>query len=114
MVLSLCAGVVALFLAFSSLGSPHVDRWVNSAGLLFTVSGVFQLEVSGLFSKLIDYYGNTEKFPFGPPSHITRQVSDEPDRPIATQLRNALFFRVRTGFWLIVAGTLLQLAAVWS
>ena len=94
-------------------------RWSNAgklaatAGLLATLAGVVQLEVAGLFTKILDKYGDEEKYPYGPPSYITREIIDNPDTPVRTWLRAYAFFRPATGFWLIVIGTLIQIAAVW-
>lgn len=100
-------------LSYLWLGEAVWVKWLACAGLLATVAGVVQLEVSGFFEKIMSEYENTEKYPNGPPSRLTRETIDNPDTPIRTWLRNALFFRVRTGFWLIVLGTLVQVAAVW-
>ena len=59
-------------------------KWVGTAGLLATVTAVVQLEVSGLFEKLVRQYGNAEKYPYGLPSHITREIIANPDTPIRT------------------------------
>lgn len=107
---SSCAAV-GLYLLF--VGGVTAGKWLTSAGLLATAAGVVQLEVSGLFQKIMEFYGDEEKFPYGPPSHITRQIIDNPDKPFATWVRNKCFFNVRTGFWLIVIGTLVQVLAVW-
>ena len=97
-----------------SVGAPNSGKWLASAGLLATAAGVFQLEVSGLFQKIMDFYSDEMKFPYGPPSHITRQIIDDVDHPIRTWLRNACFFNVSTGFWLIIGGTLVQVFAAWA
>jgi hypothetical protein len=76
-------------------------------------NGQSPVEVSGLFKKIMEVYGDEEKYPYGPPSYITRQIIDNPDRPARTWLRNVSFFDIRTGFWLIVGGTLVQVVAVW-
>lgn len=88
-------------------------KWVGTSGLLATATGVVQLEVSGLFEKILTHYGDAEKYPYGPPSYITREIIDNPDRPFSTWLRNTCYFNARTGFWLIVIGTMIQVVAVW-
>ena len=96
------------------LGDKTWGKWLGTSGLLATAAGVFQLEVSGFFDKIMGEYGDSEKYPYGPPSHITREIIENPDTPLRTWVRNALFFRVRTGFWLIVLGTFMQVIAVWA
>lgn len=88
-------------------------KWIATSGLFATVTGVVQLEISGLFDKIITHYGNVKKYPYGPPLSITRKIIDNPDRPIMTWIRNKCFFELRTGFWFIVIGTLIQVYGVW-
>ncbi|NCB58320.1 MAG: hypothetical protein EOM46_12645 [Gammaproteobacteria bacterium] len=95
------------------LGKSTASKWLATSGLLSTITGVTQLEISGLFEKLIQHYENEEQYPFGPPSHVTREVIDNPDTPIRTWVRNVSFFNLKTGFWLIIGGTLIQVCAVW-
>lgn len=109
---TLCATIAAIVCLWS--GDKAWGKWLASAGLLATAAGVFQLEVSGFFDKIMAEYGDSEKYPYGPPSSITREIIDNPDTPVRTWLRNVLFRRVRTGFWLIVMGTLAQVVAVWA
>lgn len=104
-----CAGV-GLWVMFAGTTG---GKWFASSGLLATAAGVVQLEVSGLFQKIMDVYGDEEKYPYGPPSYVTRQIIDNPDRPLRTWVRNICFFDIRTGFWLIIGGTLVQVVAVW-
>lgn len=105
------AGILGAYSAFGGL--PNGAKWVGTSGLLATITGVVQLEVSGLFEKILTHYGDAEKYPYGPPSHITREIIDDPDRSFATWLRNTCYFDTRTGFWLIVLGTMTQVLAVW-
>lgn len=88
-------------------------RLIATAGLLFTLTGLLQIEVSGFFAKVLEIVADEEKHPFGPPSHIAREIIDDPERPIRTFFRNKLLFDPRTGFWSIFAGTVVQIAAVW-
>lgn len=88
-------------------------RWIESAGLIFDIAGIVQLEISGLFEKILDRYGDEKKYPFGPPSHITREMMDDPDRPVRAWLRDRMFYEHDTGFWLLVLGFAFQLWANW-
>src|SRR5688500_1031525 len=103
--------IVASF-AMVFIGQP--DHWLNTTGLLLGIAGLVQLEVRGVFERIIEIYGDEEKFPGGPPSNITREIIDNPDTPIRTGLRNWLFFDGATGLWFIFVGQILQLAAVWA
>lgn len=111
LLLTLVAAATGLYYIFAAL--PSARRWIASAGLLATVTGVVQLEVSGLFEKIMQHYGDEKEYPYGPPSHITREIIDDPNRPFVMWLRRICFFNVNTGFWLIVFGTLTQVVAVW-
>lgn len=111
----LAATLISLAVSIYSViaGCANPAKWLASSGLLATASGVFQLEVSGLFKKVMDEYGGKNEFPYGSPSYITRQIIDNPDRLFSTWVRNILFYNAATGFWLIIAGTYIQLTAVW-
>jgi hypothetical protein len=54
-------------------------------------------ELSGLFDEWLNRCGDEEKYPHGPPSHITRQIIDNFDTPVRTWLRNKLFLRGARG-----------------
>lgn len=95
-----------------SLHGPS-GRWLTSAGLLFDIAGIVQLELSGLFDDIMRQYGDAEKYPYGPPSNITRHIIDNPDTPIRTWIRNKLFFERRTGFELIFLGFVFQYLGDW-
>jgi len=109
---------VALLLLIPFVGaiqSSHITigKLVGSSGLFLDIAGIIQLEASGAFGELIDKYGNVDDYPYGPPSHITRQIIDNPDTPMRTGIRNLLFFEHRTGIRLLIAGFVLQLSAIW-
>ena len=112
--------LLAATIATGSLGAwgALVDwtlapKLLVTAGLLATASGVVQLEISGLFTKIYEEYGNSDKYPYGPPSYITREIIDNPDAPVRSWLRHHAFFSSATGFWLIITGTLVQVLALW-
>lgn len=103
--------VFGLWSLLSGLGQP--GKLFASAGLVAALAGVVQLEVSGFFGKLLEKFLDEDDYPYGPPSYITREIIDNPDQPLRMKMRNHLFFDLRTGFWLIVIGTILQLIGTW-
>lgn len=110
------AGVVFILSIFSLFAGSLVEnrsKFFATFGLLLVLSGLAQLEVSGFFSKIIEHYDNESRYPFGPPSSITREIIDNPDTPARTAVRNVLFFTPRTGFLAIVSGTIVQIVALW-
>ena len=106
----ICA-VVGVYAGMTS--SFRLSRWVVTTGLLATATGVVQLDVSGFFERILDVFGDEHKYPYGPPSYITREIIANPDTPVRTWLSGTCFFNPRTGFWFILIGTLMQVAAVW-
>jgi hypothetical protein len=111
MCILLFGAVCCVVLGFSR---GPMNKWLSSAGLMFDIAGIIQLDIGGLWEKVMEMYGDVSKYPGGPPSNITRQIIDDPDRPIRTWLRNTLFFETRTGFRLIVIGFFFQLAGTWA
>jgi len=107
-IMAIGAGFASLVLCKSYSG-----KCFSTAGLLAALAGFIQLDVSGFFDVVMREYDNAKKYNFGPPSYITREIIDNPDEPIRTALRNALFFNRHTGFYLIVGGTVLQVIGNW-
>ena len=88
--------VLAVVSLLCALSADH-QRWISTSSVLIGLAGVVQLEISGLFERWIEKYGDEEKY-YGPPSHITREIIDNPGSPIRTRLRNTAFLDKRTGF----------------
>lgn len=104
----------ACFVVGWFFAAPEVrGKWINSAGLMFDVGGVIQLHISGLFDEIVNKYGDAEKYPYGPPSHITRKIIDDPDRPIKMWIRTHLFLESTGGFYLLLVGFAFQLMGTW-
>lgn len=93
--------------------SPFSSRLSNTLGLLLTLAGIVQLEISGLFEKLSEIFSDYQKYPSGPPSYYCREAIQDPDGGAIETLKALCFFNLKTGFYLIIAGTLTQLVAVW-
>ena len=79
------------------------------AGMLFQLTGLYQIEVSGFFDRIYEKYSDEEKYPYGPPSHVTRTIIDDVDHPRLTWVSNYFFRNTKFGFNLIVVGTILQI-----
>jgi hypothetical protein len=112
--IAVCALLVC-GVASVAIGLKHgpAGKWLESAGLLFDIAGIVQLDLAGLFDRIMEQFGDAIKYPFGPPSNITRQIIDDPDRPVRTWLRNTFFFESRTGLRLLVLGFAFQMAGNW-
>lgn len=106
------AGIFSLVLT-CICASGNIGKFVSFSGLVFTISGLFQLEFSGLFHKVVDEYSDDKKYPYGPPSFITRRTIDNPDTPIRTWLKINVLFNLKAGFYIIVFGTVLQTVGLW-
>lgn len=105
-----CTGVTVGGFFFDHI---PVARWLNTASGFFGLSAIFQARASGWFNKVLEFYGDQEKFPYGPPSHITREIIDNPDTPVRTWLRNTLFFEARTALVLGIVSIVLAMVAAW-
>src|SRR5438477_10732494 len=110
----LLAALVALAMGMrGAFGQLPSGKWLSTSGYVFALAGIIQLDVSGLFERAVREYANETKYPYGPPSYITRQIIDNPDRPFRTRIRNGLFFDTRTGFYLVLLATFLQAIGTW-
>src|SRR5215211_3407396 len=79
LVLLLVCAVLCLAVAALTEGA---SKWITTAGLLFDLAGLVQLDISGLFDRIVEEYGDAEKYPFGPPSAVTREIIDNPNKPV--------------------------------
>jgi hypothetical protein len=111
--LLLVGAIACLGMAVADRG--HSGKWLSSAGLMFDIAGIAQLDIGSFFQTILDRYGDEKKYPYGPPSHITRRLfaDDNPGQPIRSWIKRKLFFEHQTGFYMIVIGFALQLAGTW-
>jgi hypothetical protein len=105
--------LVGAIVATMASVTGSASRWITSAGLMLVMAGIVQLDISGLFDQIAAKYFNEKHYPYGPPSHITREIIDNPDAPILMVLRNTLFINGRTGFWLLAIAFVFQLISTW-
>lgn len=115
MLVLLIAAIACTSIAIAGLHFDHVPmaKWLNTASGFFGLSAIFQARTSGWFDSVLEVYGDDKKFPYGPPSHITREIIDNPDTPIRTWLRNTLFFEARTALLLGIVGIVSAMIAAW-
>lgn len=111
--------IINLILLLGSISSlyfyPHLTgKLFSTLGLLLTIMGLIQIEVSGFFDKLLKSHLDTSKPSFDPPSYIAREIVWNPDTPIRSTLKSYLFFTPITGFWIIILGTIIQIIGIWS
>lgn len=104
-------GAFANSLSMLLFDNPSYLKWLNASSLILSLAGLIQLEITGLFEKLFDYYADDAKFPYGPPSHFTRDLveTQNPDKPFRTWLWITAFQERSTGFWMLIISVLLQL-----
>ena len=107
---------VAVFLAavFGYVsGKLPGQKLLNTCSVAVGVASILQLRVSGWFDAVISEFGDEGKYPYGPPSYITRQIIDDPDHPIRTLVRNYVFFDANFGAHLAILSLLLAMIAIW-
>ncbi len=101
---------VSVICAFFICGS----KLLATGGLLLTIAGIMQLEVTDFFRDIFDEYNDETKYPGGPPSSIARRVIDNPDTPNANMIESILFYQRKTGVYFLIVGSALQIVAVWT
>jgi len=114
-VLLLIAALLASAAALIAVSAHSLSsgRWLSTAGLMLALEGFLQLDHTGFFTTLAEKYGDETKYPYGPPSYITREIIATLDTSIQKKISRIMMFHPRTGFYLIVCGTILQITATW-
>lgn len=109
----MCVSLV-LAAVSSGMGWPTARMVATSAGLA-GLAALLQLDVAGLFERLGKVYGDEQEFPFGPPSHVSRDLFaiDNPDQPLRSTVRRTFYTDTRTGLWLGAASIVLGTIAAW-
>lgn len=67
-------------------------RWAGTVSGLSVCAAFYQYATTRWIAQVMEEFGDIEKYPFGPPSPITRAIIDNPDAPIQSAIRNFLFF----------------------
>jgi uncharacterized protein (DUF3820 family) len=96
----LFGAIVILFIAF--VDPIHRGKWLSSAGLISDIAGITQLDIVGFMEGIFENYSDLEKYPGGPPSHITRRIIDNPDTPMRNWFAQKIFYERQSGFYMIV------------
>ncbi|MDG4895583.1 hypothetical protein P9272_18595 [Mesorhizobium sp. WSM4976] len=115
LVVMLALTVVAIAFAVWGVisGDPRTSRFFQTASTFAAIVAAVQLDVAGVFGRLFDEYSDATKYPFGPPSHITREIIDHPDWMLFGGFREILFYDTRFAFWIAVLSFVLSLIGIW-
>jgi len=105
----LIVSISLLFFAAFTLSS----KLFETSSVLFAVTGLIQLELTGFFDIILKDISDTKKYPKGPPSSITREIIDNPDRPCFTYLKCLLFYKRKFGLTLLFVSSFIQLVSIW-
>ena len=104
-----------LFLSLISLLFVFISpaRMLQTAALLLGIAGILQLEITDFFKDITHEYCDEEKYPFGPPSYVTREIIDNPDPSVIQAIKNYLFYYRLTGVWILIISCCIQIVATW-
>lgn len=90
----------------------HPQRWAATVSGLSVCAAFFQYATTSWLTEVKEVFGDAQRFPYGPPSHIARKIMEDPDRPIWSSVKHYVFydpaFAVALAFW---AGLFTVLAA---
>ncbi|STX39852.1 hypothetical protein [Legionella feeleii] len=103
------AGLICLFLSLIVLSI----KLLESSAVLFDIAGLLQLELAGFFDHLFKELCDEEKFPYGPPSSITREILGTPEIQPLISLRALFFYNKKLGLSLLLFSSLIQFLSIW-
>jgi len=115
--------LVFLLVAFATLAVAFVyalltgcwpaGKILGTMSAVSALAAIAQLSVSGFWERVLEPFKDDAKFPYGPPSAIVREVIDNPDTPIRSEIRRRVFFDPTTGAFLGIVSTVAGGVAVW-
>ena len=90
----------SIWTLFLSIWRPEAEagrlfapaRWAGTVAGIAVCAAFFQFLTTKWIAAVVEEFDNIEKYPYGPPSYITRSIIDNPDAPIQSAVRNFLFF----------------------
>ena len=89
-------------------------KLLQIAGMLLDLAGIARIFIDEEWDSILSYYADEKEFPYGPPSHVTREMfqDDNPDtlgdipEAVETMARHLYW---RRGLVLVILGFTLQL-----
>jgi hypothetical protein len=112
--ISLFAALGTMVVAILEFGSELDQRWMATSSSLLGLSSIFQLRISGWFERFIETYSDIEKYPWGPPSHVTRELVREGELPRWwRRLKRFSFSNPNTGAGLGLASLAVGMGSIW-
>ena len=109
MLIFLLSSVISLIFSIIILWT----KLLETSSVLFAITGLVQLELTGFFDNLIRKFSDEEKYPYGPPSRISREILDNPETPYLTYLKNLFFYNRKFGLGLLFLSSFIQLLLIW-
>lgn len=106
-------GCIVICLFKAAFSDP--SKWMNSAGLISDLTGIVQLEVSGVFEGLVAAALEHEKQTGNLPSRFVREIIATPDEDQTQfgRFEDWLKTSPKAGVAFIALGCVLQLVATW-
>lgn len=77
------------------------------------LSAIAQLDVSGFWAQVLSDFSDEKLYPYGPPSVVVREIIDNPNTPIRTEIKRRVFLDPKTGAVLGIFSTIVGGIAVW-
>lgn len=84
-------------------------KMFSLASSVLALTALVQVDVSGLFERIFEEYSDDEKYPYGPPSHINREITSGPI--FWLNLKYFLEMTPKTGFYIGIISVLFGIAS---
>lgn len=105
--------ILTLLIQSIILNSSKASQLIQTFGITLGLTGFYQVANSDFFGMILNKLQRADGISSSLPSHLVRQVIDNPDRPLRTKLRNLIFFEPKTGFYLIVLSFFVEILGIW-
>ena len=94
-----------------ALELKYAASCAQTASGLFAIAALVQLHLVDFFETSIQPFFDEARYPFGPPSAITRHMIDNPDTPTINNIKSFVIWSPKFGFSL---GIISAVCGIWS